>query len=137
MMDGTIRVLLIEDLERVRVALRTMLQSEPEFDVIDEAPDGETALRLATECAPDLILTDLSLPGISGLETIAALRAQQCDAFIVCLTLHGELRAEAEAAGANLFLEKGVCPDVLLAELRTAAARLPRLNPPPLTPPLS
>jgi DNA-binding NarL/FixJ family response regulator len=130
-----IRLMMVEDLERVRVALRTLLQAEPEFEVVGEAADGETALQVVAEQNPDLILMDLGLPGLSGLETIAALRKRGCAALIVCLTLHAELRAEAEAAGASLFLEKGICPEDLLAALRTASS--PLLPPPPQHPPFA
>ncbi|MCZ7568607.1 MAG: response regulator transcription factor [Ardenticatenaceae bacterium] len=114
-----IRLLLIEDLVRVRTALRTLLQQEPEFEVVGEAGDGETALALARGGCPDLILMDLALPGIGGLEIIRILREEGCDARIVVLTIHGEMRAQAENAGADLFLEKGVSPEALLEALRT------------------
>lgn len=113
-----IRVLLVEDLLRVRTALRSLFQYERGFEVVGEAGDGYTALTLARQETPDIILMDIGLPGISGLEALRILRAEACPAKIVVLTIHGGLRAEAAAAGADLFLEKGISPEALLEALR-------------------
>lgn len=121
-----IRLLLVDDIERVRAALRTMLQCEPDFEVVGEAGDGETAMKLARQASPDVILLDLALPRIDGIEVIRRLRREGCEAHVVVLTLYGGLREEAAEAGADLFLEKGISPDELLAALEntTAAGRV-------------
>lgn len=116
-----IRLILIEDLVRVRTALRALLQQEPGFDVVGEAGDGETALALTRRDCPDVIVMDLALPKINGLEIIRTLRQEGCSARIVVLTIHSEMRAEAEGAGADLFLEKGISPEALLDALRTVS----------------
>lgn len=115
------RLLLVEDLVRVRTALHSLLQQEPDFEVIGEAGDGSTALAIARRDCPDVILIDLALPGINGLDVIRILREEGCPARVVVLTIHGELREQAEAAGADLFLEKGISPEDLLEALRTVA----------------
>lgn len=123
--ERTIRVLLVDDTEPVRRALRLMLGVEADFAIVGEAADGAAAVRLATETHPDIILMDLELPGMSGIEASRRIRAAAEGAAIIMLTAFGgdETRAAAARAGVALFLEKGDDLDNLAEHIRTLHAR--------------
>lgn len=69
----TIRVLLIDDHTLFRSGLKLLLQRQPDFEIVDEAPDGVEGLKRAKQHQPDVILLDLNMPGLSGLETLLLL----------------------------------------------------------------
>ncbi len=72
---GKIRVLIVEDSPTQRILVKKLLESDPEIEIVGEAADGETAVKLAAELKPDVILLDLQLPGIDGLEVIKRVMA--------------------------------------------------------------
>lgn len=116
------RILIAEDDDSLRTLIR--LSVDVGDIEIDEAPDGETAIVMAHENAPDIALLDWSMPGISGLDVCRALRAdpRSAGALIVIVTarvLDGD-REEALAAGADHYLGKPFSPSVLLDTVRHA-----------------
>lgn len=118
--EQTIRVLLVDDTKAVRRALRLTLSVEPDLCVIGEAADGEGAVRLAHELHPDIIMMDLELPGMSGLDATRRITAADEAGAIIMLTAFGgeEIRAAAARAGVGLLLEKGDNLDDLAEKIR-------------------
>jgi two-component system, NarL family, response regulator LiaR len=104
-----IRILLADDHPIVREGLRAVLETQPDFEVIAEAASGDEALRLALNLQPDILLLDLEMPIMDGVEAIRRLRQQQPAARIIVFTAfdNDERIIHAVQAGANGYLLKG------------------------------
>lgn len=115
-----VRVLIADDDPRVRAALRTFLSSFPEFDVVADAGCAPSAVRLAREHAPMVALVDILLP--AARDGLGLLRTLNGELRIptVAISMHGEHRDSALAAGARQFLSKDGSPEQLLAALHAA-----------------
>lgn len=127
-MTTRVRTLIVDDTEDLRLLLRLVLESSGRYEVVGEAGDGHEALVLATETTPDLVLLDLSMPRMDGLELLPRLRQSLPRAHLVVLSAFGARMAASEArhAGAHAYLEKGLAPDELLSALdATMGAELP------------
>ncbi len=118
-----IRVLLVDDQQVVRRVLR--LRLEADMQVVGEAGSGQEALRLAQTLAPDVVLMDVELPEMDGIETTAALRAMVFSSVVVVISIHddGQTRSRAQAAGAVAFVAKGGIHDQLLTTIRQVAGQ--------------
>ena len=103
-----IRVLLAEDHETVRQALRLLLETRDDIEVVAEAPDGRLAVQRTKELKPDVAVLDLSMPHMNGLAATRALKAEAPDTAIVALSRHGEDAHVQEllAAGASCYVLK-------------------------------
>lgn len=114
------KVLLVDDHPLMRRGINQLLSFEDEFEVVAEASNGTDAVAQNHEHQPDLILLDLNMKGMSGLDTLNALRADECDATIVILTV-SDSPADIEAivkAGADGYLLKDTEPDELIDLLK-------------------
>ncbi len=121
-----IRVLLVDDHAVVRMGFRLLLQSNPEISVIAEADSGETACQLYLELAPDVMVMDLAMPGMGGLEAIRRIRAHQPQAKVLALSAHDDVMHARRTLqeGALGFLSKRSAPETLLeAEIGRASGR--------------
>lgn len=120
-----VRILLVDDAESVRRALRHILTIEPDFAVIGEAADGVRAVALAAALRPDIVVIDLALPGISGIEAARRIHAAGDAAAIIMLSAFGgtAARVAASDAGIVLFLEKGDDLDDLVERIRVLHER--------------
>jgi len=118
-----IRLLVVDDQPAVRRGLRVRFHLEPDMQVVGEASTGREALTLAQTLAPDVVLMDLEMPGMDGIEATAALRTIVPQSVVVILSIHTErqTRIRAQAAGAVAFVEKRGTTDTLLAAIRQAA----------------
>jgi DNA-binding NarL/FixJ family response regulator len=118
-----LRVLLVDDHDLFRTGLKNLLE-EQGVQVVGEAPNGQTALRLATELVPDVIIMDLNMPGLSGVETTRHLTGISPLARVVVLTISVEDDdvMDAVMAGACGYLLKDSSIEDLLAGIRAAAA---------------
>ncbi len=106
--DVRTRVLIVDDHMIVRQGLRALLEIQPDMEVAGEAADGEQAIRRTAELKPDIVVLDLSMPGLSGLETTVRLIERHPDVKILALTMHDseEHVYSLLKAGARGFLLK-------------------------------
>jgi two-component system response regulator NreC len=120
---GRIRIVLADDHAVVRSALRLLLEAEPDFEVVAEAGDAETATRYVLGHKPGVLVLDLNMPGASGLTAIPRLREQSPDTQIVVLTMQGEtaFAREAMQAGARAYVLKDAAESELVQAVRLAA----------------
>lgn len=116
------RVLIVDDQQVIRVGLRAILEAQPGFDVIGEAGDGLLAVRMTDERPPDVILMDIRMPGVDGVEATRRIRARwtadQVKIIILTTFDQDENVLAALRAGANGFLSKGVGPEELASSIR-------------------
>ena len=117
----SIRVLLVDDHQVVREGLRRMLDLDKDIEVVGEAVSGEDALTKADQLSPDVILMDVKMPGMGGIEAIRELKAKQSPASVIVLTLYEDkYLAQAAEAGAVGYLLKDVSRDELIKAIRAA-----------------
>ena len=126
-----IRVLLADDQALVRGGFRVILESQEDIDVVGEAGDGKEAIRLAAELRPDVILMDIRMPNVDGLEATRRIAATPGAPRIAMLTTFDadEHVYEAMRVGASGFLLKDLRPEDLAHAVRTVAAGMARYNP--------
>ena len=126
-----IRVLIVDDHGVVRQGLRMYLGSDPELEIVGEATDGAEALRLAHELHPEVVLMDLVMPGMDGIQATAAIRRELPDIEVVALTsvLEDALVVEAVRVGAIGYLLKDTDANELRKAIKAAAAGQVQLSP--------
>ena len=111
------QVLIVDDRPQTREGLKALLATAPPVRVAGEAADGREAINLIMEVQPDVVLMDASMPVMGGLEATRLVKAQWPEVRVIVLTIHTALRAEALAAGADVFLVKGCPAGELLAAI--------------------
>jgi DNA-binding NarL/FixJ family response regulator len=130
---GVIRVLVVDDHSLVRAGFRSILSDEDDLEVVGEAKDGAEAVAAAVRLTPDVVLMDIRMPGIDGLEATRLITAHprlQGTKVIVLTTFDlDEYVFGALKAGASAFLLKGVEPPVLIDAVRTVAGGEALLEP--------
>jgi two-component system, NarL family, invasion response regulator UvrY len=119
-----IRVMLVDDHAVVRTGFRLLLQSLPEVSVIAEAESGEAACQRYTELTPDVVILDLAMPGMGGLEALKRIRAHHPQARVLALSAHDDPMHARRALqeGALGFLSKRSAPEALIEAVTTIAA---------------
>lgn len=119
-----IKLLIVEDHHLVRIGLRGILDEAPGIEVVGEAETGEDALQLNRELKPDVILMDISLPGLSGLETSSRILRHRPEVRIIVLTAHAQAPYPARLMdiGASGFLTKACGADELVRAIRSVQA---------------
>lgn len=128
----TIKVLIVDDHAVVRQGLRMLLDSpQPEIDVIGEAADGPMAVQLARQLRPDVILLDLLMPGMNGVETIHRLREAEIESRILVLSssLEDQLIKQALQAGAQGYVLKASRAADLVTAIERVASGQTALDP--------
>jgi DNA-binding NarL/FixJ family response regulator len=128
----TLRVILADDHTLVRAGLRSLVEQLKEATVIAEAKDGHEVLTLASEHHPDVVLMDLSMPGMNGLEAALRLKKEQPQIKIIVLSMHAseEYVLQALRAGASGYLVKDSAPLELALALQAVARGETYLSPP-------
>ncbi len=113
-------ILIVDDNQGVRNVLTRILQKGQEFMVVGEAEDGSEALELARALSPDLILMDLAMPRVNGLEATRRIKVERPGTKVIILTRYEEdaYRQAATQSGADAFLSKGTRLAELLATIR-------------------
>jgi two-component system NarL family response regulator len=119
---NTIRVLIVDDHSIVRQGIRRILEEQQDIQVVGEAEDGLAAVEQAGELHPDVVLLDLQLPGLSGIEALPRLRAAHpgIEAILLTVFAQDEDVFEALKAGARGYLLKDATPDAVLTAVRAA-----------------
>ena len=119
-----IRLMLVDDHEVVRVGLKAFLQTQEVFDVVAEASNGEEAINRAMTMHPDVILMDISMPGVDGLQATRRLRILCPKSLILALTVHDDKQylMQMLAAGASGYITKQAAGDDLIAAIHTIYA---------------
>jgi DNA-binding NarL/FixJ family response regulator len=127
----TIRVVLVDDQAMVRTGLRMVLAAESDIEVVGEAADGAAGVRVVTEQQPDVVLLDVRMPGMDGLEAARRILAAGLPTRVVVLTTfdEDEYVAAALRAGVSGFLLKVAPPEDLVTAVRTVAAGHGLLDP--------
>ncbi len=118
-----IRILIADDHGVMRAGLRAMLEDEPDHEVVGEAASGEEALRLANLHQPDILLCDIGMPGMDGIEVTRQLKQQNTHTQVLILSVYedGSLLREAIKAGASGYIIKRAVEDELLAAIRAVS----------------
>ncbi|MBD1925493.1 response regulator transcription factor [Trichocoleus sp. FACHB-90] len=124
MTSNALRILLVEDDELFRLGLSMRLQQEPGFEVVAEVEDGETAIELALQQPLDIVLLDVGLPGIGGIETCEQLKQQRPELPILALTSRFQkpLIAKLIEIGVKGYCLKGIRAELLILAIRSVAA---------------
>jgi DNA-binding NarL/FixJ family response regulator len=118
-----IRVLLADDHQLVRTGFRVILEMEPDMEVVGEAADGGAAVELAFRLEPDVVLMDVEMPGVNGLEATRRIAAEGGPSVLILTTFdHDDYLFEALQAGASGFLLKNGTPEALIEAVRVVAA---------------
>jgi len=119
-MTQGVRVLVVDDQPRARQSLKALLGTWPIIKTIREAINGQEALALVEESPPDLVLMDIRMPKMDGLEATRRIKAKWPQVKIIVLSVYTEHTAEALAAGADAFVCKCEPPESLLKALEQA-----------------
>jgi two-component system response regulator NreC len=119
----TIRLLLVDDHAVVRSGLKMLLAGESDVDIVGEAANGAEAVAGAGSARPDVILMDIGLPDMSGIDAARAIKSRHPNIAIVALTIHEdeEYFFKMLEAGASGYVPKRAAPEELLTAIRTAA----------------
>jgi len=107
----TVRVLIVDDQEPFRMAARMVVEATDGFEVVGEAETGESSIEMARELTPDLVLMDVNLPGINGLDATRQILAEQADSVVVLLLStyeEEEYAPRAAECGAAAYIPKAV-----------------------------
>ena len=120
-MKKKISIVIAEDHTIVREGLRALLSSEPDFEVIGTAGDGREAIDRVEELSPDVVLMDLSMPKLHGLEAIGEIKRRTPETRVLVLTIHKEEESVLAAleAGVSGYCVKDTSPEELVTAVRT------------------
>ena len=116
---GTIRILIVDDSEDVRHALKGLLSLAEDMEVVGEAIDGQEGLKKAAELEPDVIIMDERMPGLNGLEASRIISESPLSSKVIMLTNYEDFESEAYKCGVTAYLIKGVKLDTLIECIRS------------------
>jgi len=126
-----VKVLLADDHKIVRDGLRTLLEKNAEVKVVGEAEDGRTAVQLAKKLSPDIVIMDVAMPDLNGIEATRQVVAEHPGIKVIAVSMHSDKRFVAEMlkAGASAYLSKDYAFDELEKVIRTVMANKIYLSP--------
>ncbi len=125
------RILIVEDHTLLRAGLKALLSQDPDIEIVGEAENGRDAVRMVSSLTPDLVLTDLSMPGMNGIESIVDIKRRYPGIRILVLTIHktDEYIFEALRAGADGYILKDASYDELRIAIRSVLGGKTYLSP--------
>jgi len=125
------RVLLADDHKIVRNGLRRLLDDEPDIEVVAEASDGREAVERATKEPIDVVIMDLAMPNLNGIEAASRILSQSAPTKVIALSMHSDRRfvARALAAGVSGYILKDCAAEELISAIRAVAAGRTFLSP--------
>jgi two-component system response regulator NreC len=128
----TISIILADDHPVLRRGMRTLLEAEPDLSVVAEAGDGLETLRLVERLQPEVLVLDLMMPGLSGLEVLRIIPRRSRETRVVVVSMHSNIAFVAEALknGATGYVLKGSTEEEIIKAVREAAAWRRFLSPP-------
>jgi len=117
-----IKLFLVDDHAVVRTGLRMLLENETDLDIVGEAGDGRQALEMVAQLLPDVVIMDITLPDMSGIEVTRQLKQTHPNMAVVALTIHEDQQYffEMLQVGASAYVPKRAAPDELIAAIRAA-----------------
>lgn len=130
-MADSLKVVLVEDHPIFREGLRALVVSSLGYDVVGEAENGDQAVEICRQCAPDLVLMDLSLPGMNGIEAAQRIKAHAPRTLVLAVTVHldDEYIAAAFQAGIDGYVLKDANRSEIIEAIRTVVSGRPYLSP--------
>jgi len=125
------RIVLVDDHQIVRVGLKSLLAREADFEVVGEAGDGREALTVVEELEPDVVIMDIAMPGLNGIDATIRVRADHPKARVIILSMHLDRAYVVETlrAGASAYLLKERAVDELVHAIRAVSAGRKYLSP--------
>ncbi len=124
------RVLLVEDHTIVRQALRLLLASEADIEIIGGAGNGRDGVDLADHLHPNIVLMDVMMPVMDGIQATHAIHAQHPEVCVIGLSMYEHADERMRAAGASAFVKKDALPDQLLGIMRACYQQMGEQRPP-------
>jgi two-component system response regulator NreC len=118
-----IRVLIVDDHAIVRAGMRMLLESDPDIEIVGEGETGEDALRLSRELEPDVIVMDVTMPQMDGIEATRRIKAETPDRVVLAVTIHEgtDYFFQMLQAGSSGYVPKRAAPDDLVRAIHTVA----------------
>jgi DNA-binding NarL/FixJ family response regulator len=120
----SIKVLLVDNHAIIREGLRSLLEKQPEMEVIADTDDGRKAIELVRELLPDIVIMDITMPGLNGIEATRQITAEFPDVKVIALSIHSKRRYVADmlSAGATGYILKECLFDELVQAIKAVAA---------------
>ena len=120
----SIRIVLAEDHTIVREGLRSLLENQPDMEVVGEAEDGQTAIELVRELLPDVVIMDITMPNLNGVEATRHITSEFPEVKVIALSIHSNSRFVADmlAAGAKGYILKECLFDELIQAIQAVIA---------------
>ena len=127
----SIRILLADDHKITRQGLRSLLEKQSDMQVVAEAEDGRTAVRLTQELSPDVVIMDVSMPDLNGMEATRQIVSKSSNVKVIALSMHSDLQFVAVMlrSGAAGYLLKDCAFEELAGAIRTVVANQTYLSP--------
>jgi len=118
-MDEKLQLMIVDDNSHARKALSAFISTQDWLQVVDEASDGKDAIEKINHQVPDVVLMDVQMPGMDGLQATRIIKARWPQIKIIILTLYAEYKILAQQAGADVFLVKGCPLDEMTSAIRS------------------
>jgi len=123
-MSKPLRILIVDDQPRARQSLKALLATKFQLAETCEAANGKEAIRCVDECQPDIVVMDVRMPEMDGIEATRLITTKSVPVPVVVLSMYPEYQESALAAGAKAFITKGDPPEHLLEALTQASSTI-------------